>query len=163
MTFHLDPPVTPSPIHAWRHSGDSAGSSTIQGPCSFPYVLRIYGFTDLPPPSPSPRAPRRRAPTNQVTAGKRDADRRIPMAYVFIEVDRSRPPPTCTRRYASICAPCAPDSHHHQLPAVLVHALGSYFASPHAKAMAMQVSRARRTQCHVGSAANALARTTLAR
>ena len=33
---HLDPPVTPSPTHAWRHSGDSAGSSTIQGPCNFP-------------------------------------------------------------------------------------------------------------------------------
>ena len=52
MTFHLDPPVTPSPTHAWRHSGDSAGSSTIQGPCNFPYVLRIYEFTDLPPSLP---------------------------------------------------------------------------------------------------------------
>ena len=56
-------------------------------------------------------------------------------------------------------ATCAPDSHHLQLSAVLVHALGSYFASPHAKAMAMQVSRARGTQWYVGSAANALART----
>ena len=28
-----------------------------------------YGFTDLPPPYPSSRAPRGRAPANQVTAG----------------------------------------------------------------------------------------------
>ena len=46
-------------------------------------------------------------------------------------------------------ATCAPDSHHLQLSAVLVHALGSFAATPHAKAMAMQVSRARRTQCRV--------------
>ena len=55
------------------------------------------------------------------------------MAYVFIEVDRSRPPPIYTCRFASSCATCAPDSHHHQLPAVLVRALGSFAASPHAQ------------------------------
>ena len=89
------------------------------------------------------------------------------MAYAMRQ-GPSGPQPTSTiiRMCASpgiAPATCAPDSHHLQLSAVLVRALGSYFASPHAKAMAMQVSRARGTQWYVGSAANALARTTLAR
>ena len=78
----------------------------------------------------------------------------------------SGPQPTSTIMCASpgiARATCAPDSHHLQLSAVLVHALGSFAASPHAQAMAMQFSRARGTQWHVGSAANALARTTLTR
>ena len=53
MTFHLDPPVTPSPTHAWRHSGDSAGEVL---PSRAHVIFHMYyGFTNLricplPPP-----------------------------------------------------------------------------------------------------------------
>ena len=51
MTFHLDPPVTPSPTHAWRHSGDSVEVLPARAHVIF-HVLRIYEFTDLPPSLP---------------------------------------------------------------------------------------------------------------
>ena len=134
------------------------GSTTYEGRRIPPYCVRLYGVF-------STRQLSQNVDKSENRFSRRRHIRRRPRLH-GVWHGPSGPQPTSTIMCASpgiARATCAPDSHHLQLTAVLVHARRSYFASPHAKAMAMQVSRARRTQWCVGSAAKALARTTLTR